>query len=98
MDILDGADDPLPLPHPVPLVSASKKSKKEKSGKKGKGGVREEIRQLQEELGVDDSERTPQVGLDDWGLGVFQRGLSLLCRAEIAFNDFVFDPALDQKW
>lgn len=47
---------------PTKPEKASKKSKKEKSGKKGKGGVREEIRQLQEELGVDDSERTPQAG------------------------------------
>lgn len=29
--------------------------------KKGRGGIREEIRQLKEMLGVDDADRTPQV-------------------------------------
>lgn len=39
---------------------SSGKSKGSKS-KRGHGGVREEIRQLQEVLGVDDPNRTPQV-------------------------------------
>lgn len=52
----------------VNAVNAVNAAKKRSSGKskgsksKGKrGGVREEIRQLQEALGVDDPNRTPQV-------------------------------------
>lgn len=41
--------------------SAGKSKSKGTKGKRGHGGVREEIRQLQEELGVDDPNRTPQV-------------------------------------
>lgn len=40
-----------------------------KSVKKGRGGIREEIRQLKEVLGVDDSNRTPQV--DDDYIGIW---------------------------
>lgn len=38
-----------------------KSSSKGKGGKKGHGGIREEIRRLQEVLGVDDPNRTPEV-------------------------------------
>lgn len=44
-----------------PLSKAAKKAAKSKGGKKDHGGTREEIRRLQEMLGVDDANRTPQV-------------------------------------
>ena len=41
--------------------SSGKGSKSKSKSKRGHGGVREEIRQLKEVLGVDDPNKTPQV-------------------------------------